>query len=68
MNKRINFLLDENSKLKDENNYLRTLLKYSTDVVAVESKQEVCNSHVRSRRLRRKRRRVRKNIKNQKDM
>ena len=68
MNKRINFLLDENSKLKDENNYLRTLLKYSTDVVAVESKQEVGNSHVTSRRLRRKRRRVRKNIKNQKDM
>lgn len=37
MNKQINQLLDENTKLQTENDYLRTLLNYTTESVAVKS-------------------------------
>lgn len=40
MNKQINQLLDENTKLQTENGYLRTLLHYTTESVADKSEDK----------------------------
>lgn len=64
MNKQINQLLDENTKLQTENDYLRTLLNYTTESVAVKSEDTGKCRHGRPRRSKCLRVRTRKTIKN----
>ena len=64
MNKQINQLLDENTKLQTENGYLRTLLHYTTESVADKSEDKSKCNHGRPRRSKCLRVRTRKTIKN----
>lgn len=64
MNKQINQLLDENTKLQTENGYLRTLLHYTTESVADKSEDNRKCKHGRPRRSKCLRVRTRKTIKN----